>query len=309
MGYLRESRSGRVFVLDSEVVIGRSPNCGLHIDESVVSAQHAGLRSTERRWLLRDFGSRNGTFLDGERVLPGESRPLQEGARLAFGALQHEWKLEDATLPQPAAVAISGTGAPVQGPVLGIPSADDPRITLYREAEGVWMMERPDEPRVRIRPGEIFQVDGEAWRFLCPQSNDSLTTTTALPQPRDTLQQVSLHFSVSRDEEHVELRVQLQQGREHHFGSRAHLYLLVTLARHRLSDARQGLPDTSCGWVHQDDLLRELHTSVGQLNIEVFRIRKQFAVLDLADAAAIIERRPRAKQLRIGVRSLAVETV
>ena len=89
-------------------------------------------------------------------------------------------------------------------------------------------------------------------------------------------------------------------------GARAHNYLLLTLARYRLQDAAKGMWDAACGWVYIDDLLRALVATSNQLNVDIHRIRKQFGVLGLADAAAIIERRPRTGQIRIGVSDLVV---
>jgi len=48
------------------------------------------------------------------------------------------------------------------------------------------------------------------------------------------------------------------------------------------------------------DLVRDPSTTAPQINLDVFRIRKQFAALGLPDAANIVERRPRTRQLRIG---------
>jgi hypothetical protein len=119
---------------------------------------------------------------------------------------------------------------------------------------------------------------------------------------------VRLRFAVSRDEEHVELVVDWPSSRRD-LGSRIHNYILLTLARHRLADASAGIPGSACGWVYQDELMRELGTSGTQLNVDIFRIRKQFATLDLSESAAIVERRPRTKQLRIGVANLLVEPI
>jgi hypothetical protein len=43
-----------------------------------------------------------------------------------------------------------------------------------------------------------------------------------------------------------------------------------------------------------------------QLNIDVHRIRKQFAEVGVLDAANIVERRPRTRQLRIGTGRLSI---
>jgi len=57
-----------VAVGDREVSIGRSPDCGLVIDNPAVSNYHARVFNEEGRLMLEDFGSLNGTFVNGQRV-------------------------------------------------------------------------------------------------------------------------------------------------------------------------------------------------------------------------------------------------
>src|SRR5208282_6508159 len=61
-----------------EVSIGRSPENGIVIDNPAVSNYHARVFSEEGRLMLEDFGSMNGTFVNGQRVKmvtlkPGDS--------------------------------------------------------------------------------------------------------------------------------------------------------------------------------------------------------------------------------------------
>src|ERR1700722_16902886 len=61
-----------------EVSIGRSPENGLVIDNPAVSHYHARVFHEENRLMLEDFGSMNGTFVNGQRVKmvslkPGDS--------------------------------------------------------------------------------------------------------------------------------------------------------------------------------------------------------------------------------------------
>ncbi len=51
-----------------EVSIGRSPDNGLVIDNPAVSHYHARVFTEEGRLMLEDFGSLNGTFVNGQRV-------------------------------------------------------------------------------------------------------------------------------------------------------------------------------------------------------------------------------------------------
>ena len=61
-----------------EVSIGRSPDNGLVIDNPAVSHYHARVFNEDGRLMLEDFGSMNGTFVNGQRVKmislkPGDS--------------------------------------------------------------------------------------------------------------------------------------------------------------------------------------------------------------------------------------------
>jgi hypothetical protein len=110
---------------------------------------------------------------------------------------------------------------------------------------------------------------------------------------------------VSRDEEFVNLRMTLGDLSVD-MGARGHNYLLLTLARQRLRDEARGLGVATCGWIRQDDLAHD-PTMVGpRLNVDVCRIRRQFAAQGIVDAAGIIERRTRVRQLRIGTGRLSV---
>jgi predicted component of type VI protein secretion system len=51
-----------------EVSIGRSPDNGIVIDNPAVSHYHARVFHEEDRLMLEDFGSLNGTFVNGQRV-------------------------------------------------------------------------------------------------------------------------------------------------------------------------------------------------------------------------------------------------
>jgi len=57
-----------VAVGEREVSIGRSPDNGLVIDNPAVSNYHARVFNEEGRLMLEDFGSLNGTFVNGQRV-------------------------------------------------------------------------------------------------------------------------------------------------------------------------------------------------------------------------------------------------
>ena len=84
---------GTVFFLpDVPTVLGRSLECHVQVTDPWISSMHALFeRRGEELWVV-DLDSRNGTFLDGERV---HAAPVRPGAKLRFGRTGAE--LRDAT--------------------------------------------------------------------------------------------------------------------------------------------------------------------------------------------------------------------
>jgi hypothetical protein len=59
----------QTFPLDKAVItIGRSSENDIVIDDAEVSRHHARLSRSRGKWILEDLGSRNGTFVDGQRI-------------------------------------------------------------------------------------------------------------------------------------------------------------------------------------------------------------------------------------------------
>lgn len=69
-------------VSSSEVSIGRSPENVLVIDNPAVSHFHARVFNEEGRLMIEDFGSMNGTFVNGQRV---KMVSLKPGDSVAIG--------------------------------------------------------------------------------------------------------------------------------------------------------------------------------------------------------------------------------
>lgn len=74
-----------VYEMNRPVIqIGRVEGMEIVIDNVSVSRQQAEIRQERKGWSVRDLGSSNGTFLNGER-LTQEPRMLKPGDEISFG--------------------------------------------------------------------------------------------------------------------------------------------------------------------------------------------------------------------------------
>jgi pSer/pThr/pTyr-binding forkhead associated (FHA) protein len=62
--------------LTGELVIGRAPECGVAVRDILLSRRHCFLEEGPTGWLVTDLNSKNGTFVNGEKLIG--SRLLQD---------------------------------------------------------------------------------------------------------------------------------------------------------------------------------------------------------------------------------------
>jgi pSer/pThr/pTyr-binding forkhead associated (FHA) protein len=72
-----------VALREESVVMGRSRTCDLRLPSGDASRRHAEIVPVTGGFVLRDLGSTNGTFVNGERV---EQRQLRPGDRIRIGS-------------------------------------------------------------------------------------------------------------------------------------------------------------------------------------------------------------------------------
>ncbi len=76
-------RAGETFVPQGErMMIGRSPDCQVFLDDVTVSRRHAAFFERDGHWFVEDQGSLNGTFVNRRRV---ESSELSDGDEIQIG--------------------------------------------------------------------------------------------------------------------------------------------------------------------------------------------------------------------------------
>jgi hypothetical protein len=78
------SHHGETYPLSDEITVGRGGGCGIVLpDDGFVSTVHARVFRRGDEVLVEDLGSRNGTFLNGDRV--SVATRLRRGDRVQFG--------------------------------------------------------------------------------------------------------------------------------------------------------------------------------------------------------------------------------
>lgn len=287
--------------LSARTLVGRGVGAGLALDDPRVSSEHAVIY-WRGGWWIRDLASRNGTFVDGVRLELGERRALALGVGLGFGQTDAQWVLAADGPPRAMAWRAGGPLRLAEHGLLVLPDEQQPRVSIY--ADDGWCIETADETRPLTTGGVTIEIDGAPWTIVIPDDEARPRTTVDIHERELCLDDVELRFGVSRDEEHVELTVGGSAGSTA-LEPRAHLYVLLVLARHRLAD-RDASP-AEAGWIDSERLADMLGVTAQKLNLDVFRARRQLAEAGIVDAARIVERRPHARTLRIGAARLVVE--
>lgn len=83
---------------------------GYRAQELGISRVHAVLEYDDRGLTLTDLGSRNGTFVDGQRLHPHHALSLQSGDLIRLGNLEMQVALEIVSKPPAQVKSRGGTG-------------------------------------------------------------------------------------------------------------------------------------------------------------------------------------------------------
>ena len=299
MGVLEHPATGRREPLASDLLVGRDAACFVRLSDARASGVHARLRWTGLAWAVRDLGSRNGTWLNRERLDGVDERVVPPGATLDFGHTGERWVLASSAPPVALALCLS-SGARVEASreLLALPSEENPEVVVCYDGQN-WQLEQDAASRA-VADQELVTVGNEPWRLFLPMVAESTRQTDdSLPDLACT----DACFRVSQDEEHVDLTFRWPGG-EVYLEPRAHLYALLTLARERLAATDQ--PDGERGWLAVDRLAKMLGTDRKTLNVHLWRAREQVARVGFLDANMLFERRHTSAQIRIGLSQITI---
>ena len=138
--------------------LGRHPNNTVQVLDRIVSKEHAHIDLVEGRWVLRDLGSLNGTYVNGERV---SERVLNPGDELTMGSTKIFFdpdgaarQAPGASVPTPLASA-PGRASQPQAPAWQAPPGGFPTAPLGGMAPAV--SAAPVMPAAALSIGQLTQ--------------------------------------------------------------------------------------------------------------------------------------------------------
>lgn len=300
MAVLRHPNGNTVRLLAHHAV-GRAPTNDLHLDDPLCSTHHATITWSGSSWVLRDLNSRNGTWISGHRLAEGREAALEAGLTVAFGNPPEAWVVSDIEAPTAAAIDPQGRAHFAENGLLAIPDEDRPDHTIYLSDDGRWCVDGPDRSGWVCQANEKIWCDGQPWRLVTPSGR----ATTQELEVRRPLTGAALTFLVSSDEEQVAVNA-IFGGVATRLEPRAHSYLLLTLARHRIADRERGVPVADEGWMDREELASALRVQQSDVSVQIYRARKQFAVSGVEGASRLVERRAGDGMIRLGLARIEV---
>lgn len=182
---IQEDHRERVFTVgDRPIVIGRAPDCDLHLQHESISRQHARIARENDGWVLRDLGSKNGSRVNTFHVT---EQVLRNGDRLDLGTIRMHVEIGPETAPSRARVIFEERRSPSRHTeVLDLHDLDQllqggerhPHLSLFTEKRAV-----PADGDEAIRTAEST---GELMR-LVSEAAESLLSCTTLPETLDRI--------------------------------------------------------------------------------------------------------------------------
>ncbi len=278
MAKIRNCVTGEIVILKAQHIFGRNSSSSTTcIHETDVSQLHAKIFWGGENWIIQDC-SRNGTIVNKEYI-HHQTQQLNMDSKVQFGKNEiTNWEMVCDDKPSsylqncndPTKIIELENG-------LVISNSTNPEILFYYSNEGEWKAELKDKI-IELTNNQLIYFNEENWIFI---QNEILDETIDYGK---IVHQAYFQFELSCDEEHIKIKI-INNDFELNLGSRAHNYLLLSLARKRLEDTKLNLSEDELGWIDLDDVTndvsKELRKEVDMyyLNLQIHRLRKQLIEL------------------------------
>jgi sigma-B regulation protein RsbU (phosphoserine phosphatase) len=113
MFLLQDGQATAYPIISDEMVIGRHPDCQMHINSNMVSRKHARVLRSGDRFTIEDMGSGNGTFVNGKK-LEGPA-DLKHDDRVKLGPIL--LRFENQQLAKAVATSVGSPAPPPPAPL------------------------------------------------------------------------------------------------------------------------------------------------------------------------------------------------
>ncbi len=295
---LRNVQTGSLRRLAPVSTIGRDPSNLIRLDDPSTSRAHAIVQWDDHAWTLRDLGSIHGTRV-GSRRVAGERLALHAGDRITFGKDAEVWELVDASPPQPFAWCPKPRDevGPSANVLFLSAESGAPAATVFRGREGGWVLERGDE-QVAVEDGESIDIDGRVWRLILPDAARVTHAPNAV-----SLASAVVHLTVSRDWEHVALRL-VDRGQELDLGELQCWAVVLLLAQERIRDADG--PEHDQGWMDIEQICRDLAMRRGTVDVLITRARQALADRGVVGSERIVVARRGQRRTDLGAGAFVI---
>jgi len=279
MAMIKSILSNEATILQTQSRFGRNKKSStIHIAENDISQSHAIIEWKNGDWFLQDY-SRNGTLIS-TKYIHYSSTKLKVGDIIQFGRSEST-KFKVINLSPPSSYLMSLTNPEVIMELTNYHKIYNDKgndVLIYYSNEMFWKAETISST-IKFEHGKSYQINDEHWLFI---ENEPLNNTV---DTRNVVNHAQFLFTVSEDEEHIRLKIAINDI-ELDLGDRAHHHFLLILARKKISDDNNPSLTNNYGWMDVDDLVRqvskELYKEVDEyyLNLLIHRFRKQLFGLE-----------------------------
>lgn len=300
MATLLNRQTNEKVMLRADHTFGRDQQTNITALQGVTASRnHAVISWDGDKWCLRDL-STNGSFIN-DNLIKLSSRPLEDFAKIKFGDESLEiWEVLDLDPPATCLIPVDTSLPQIYLYDVEIISVEDKEFIVYLGEDGQWYLDADNEISI-LKPGPV-KLGSTYWTFIDSRPSEATTKINVGPSSSD----IYFNFKANKNEEHVSLKL-LFNNSPVNLGERNHHYLLLLLARQRLSDQEKDMNDSEQGWIKKDVLVKMLGMAEQHINIQIWRFRKQVAdtLPDSAVLNQIIERRP--GELRFAHSNIKIE--
>jgi len=297
MAILINNQTQQRCLLQSHHSFGRLKNSvNTFISDAFISKVHAFIEWNEQHWVLRDVSS-NGIWLNGQKLGRDQAVELHVGDLLSFANKSgYSFTVHDINPPCDCLIPIEHNSDPIELEYFHLlPSQKSHKVLLsYNSQTYSWWQEILDDnlsqstTPIELQDKEQLIIDGLTWQL---QTNSTIAGTQILRPSVTSLDELTFRFQTSLDEESTHLFMQCGE-QDIDLLVRSHHYLTLCLARQRANDIQTGLDESEQGWLYAEQLAKDLGVDASHLNIQIYRIRKQFveALNNSCESSNIIER-------------------